>query len=362
MPSPGRVLALLVMLSTTWGVAAAPAQTIVVRHASPGKAVEVVFNGATAATATVNQAGDATMSLPLRTLAGRPETDATMYVDVCPERLLVGVVERGIDLPATGSDCTRRPIPGLFWIREVTTMVVDMAGPAPRMRFRQGPAPTAWLSDELPRVAGPRRPAPAGLTLFGGAGLAKPFDVARAACGDVAQCSDAGFRGAYAAGVTYWVIPYLAIEAGYMRPQKTELSGSGDRFRFDSALDADVFAILGKGGVPIGPVRLYGQYGLTYHQATFATTQTTDETTVTVTVDDQETTQTLKGGTQTIAIRTAGWGWTFGGGGEIWATPRVAVYGEAGIASLKGTAREGEGRLDEHVGFVRVGVKIRVTR
>ena len=136
-------------------------------------------------------------------------------------------------------------------------------------------------------------------------------------------------------------------------------SGSGQGFRFDGSFKADIFTAAGKVGVPLGPVRLYGKVGGAYQRSTTNTTQIMEARTVTV--DGVE--ETIPGGTAQYNLRTAGWGWIFGGGGEVWFSPAFAVYGEFGRLALKGSSREdenAEGLVDDRMYTVFFGIRLRV--
>jgi hypothetical protein len=318
-----------------------------VRGAAPGARIEAVVDAAPAGSATANPAGEATIVIP-RAL-GKNDADANIFVDVCADNLRrVLIVERGSAAAAPGEGCDRKEIPGLYWIRHVSTVVATMSEPTPRVLLRQGS-----FSFKPPRVFGPA----GGLIIFGGGGLTKVSDIGLFACGDVTPCSNHSSGWAGAGGVEYWVKPWLAGEAMYLKPANAKASGSGDAFRFDSVLKADVFSVAAKLGIPVARVRIYGKIGGAYHDATFETDQTVDDRTITVDGVDQ----TIKGGRQTYALRTQGWGWIYGAGLEVWTAPRFGLYFEAGRGQLKGKGVDNaDGSLDDHVGYVVLGGRIRV--
>ena len=96
-------------------------------------------------------------------------------------------------------------------------------------------------------------------------------------------------------------------------------------------------------GIPLGPVRIFGQGGGTYHEATNTTTQT------------------LGGDTQVIEIRTDGWSYTFGGGLEGWINDRFALYGEAGQTKIKGKERlAGQIQIDDTLTHYMFGIRFRI--
>jgi len=336
--------AIAVLLAACAG--AAQAQTVMVRGAAPGARIEVVVDTTPAGSTTANPAGEATIAIPRA--AGKDNAEANVFVDVCADNLRrVLIVERGKAPAAPGDGCARKDIQGLYWVRHVSTVVVTMGEP-PRALLRQGS-----FSFKPPRVFGP----PEGLILFGGGALTKVANIGLFACGDAIDCSNdnSGFGGA--AGVEYWLKPWLAGEAVYLKPANVKANGSGDGFRFTSIFKADVATFSGKIAIPVARVRMYGKVGGVYHDATFETDQTTDDRTVTV--DDVP--QTVKGGRVTYARHTQGWGWTFGGGLDVWLIPRVGIYGEAVYSQLKGNAIEnGEGTLDDHVNSIVFGARVRI--
>lgn len=351
MTNPCRPLALAAAIEMIVGVGVATAQTVIVRNAPPGSTIELVLNAATIGSAPADRAGDATLAVNVSANAGKTETDAHIYVDVCGNMRRVLLVEQGMQPPPRAGGCDRTEIAGLFLVRQVTTLVVDVGGSTPTMWLRQGPAPPEWLI----RGPGRDRPArvwsalPTGLVLFGGGGLVKFRDAIFLACGNVTECGGDDFPLGYTAGAAYWFSPFLAAEASYMTA-KLAVNGRGDNFRFNSFLDTDVLTVVGKGGVPLGPVRLYGQAGANYHRATSGTTQTLENVTGTT-------------GAQTFELRTAGWGWLFGGGAEAWVAPSFAIYGEVGRAALKGAARDnGEGAIDDRLTVILLGARVRIGR
>lgn len=325
---------------------AVQAQTIMVRGAAPGAKIEAVVDATPAGSATANPAGEATIAIP-RDL-GKDKTEANVFVDVCADNLRrVLIVERGKAPSVPGEGCERKDVPGIYWIRHVSTVVVTMTEP-PRALLRQGS-----FSFKPPRVFGP----PDGLIVFGGGGLTKVGNIGLFACGDSIGCSERSSGWGGAVGVEYWVKPWLSGEAMYVRPANVTANGSGDNFRFNSVFKADVATVTAKIGIPVARVRMYGKIGGVYHDGTFETDQTTTDRTVTV--DGQAV--TVKGGRVTYALHTQGWGWTYGGGLEVWLAPRVGLYFEAGRNQLKGKAVEkGEGSLDDHLNYILLGARVLV--
>lgn len=349
-----RTLVLAAVCHSMAGIGVAAAQTVIVREAPPESAVELVLNGNPVGSAAADDAGDAVIPMNLSALIGRSEMDANVLVDICGELRRVQVVERGMRPPPQGQGCDRREIIGVFFVRRVTSLVLHVGGPTPTILLVQGPYDL--------RERGPARAwstSPTGLVLFGGAGLAGARDAVDMACGNVSECSGDGAQGTFTVGAAFWITRFLGAEASYVRPGPVDARGTGDTFRFSSVFDADVATVAGMVGVPIGPVRLYGKVGTNYQQSTFSTTQIHDPQTIVI--DDVP--QTVEGITQTIALRTAGWGLLAGGGIETWVTPSFGLYAELSRAALRGDAVDnGEGASDEALTSLFIGVRIRIGR
>jgi hypothetical protein len=329
-----RLLPLAAVLSIA-AAATASAQTVILKGAKPGESVEVVVNDAPANTGTVAADGTATVTgnLPL-SASKRPEMDARLYLDACAGRRRVLIVNRN-QLPAPAPDgCTRSEVSGIYWVRQRSTVVVDVSKPIPDVLLRQGSYnPNAPV----------RRLAPKGLVLFGGGTLSKLADASLIACGDVSDCGGDGHVGGYSVGATLWVTRWLGLETSYLRPSKIVIDGNGGSFTFNNRIDLDVVNAIVKGGVPLGPVRLFGQGGMSYHEARNTMVQTIGEA------------------SQTVETHTDGWSYTFGGGLEGWITDRFALYGEVGKTKIKGKERLAEViRIDDSLMHYTVGVRFRV--
>lgn len=349
--SPWRLLALVAVLIVVVGVRAPAAQTVIVKGAPVGSTVELVLNTAAVGSAPADRSGYTTLVVG-QSANAKPEIDALVFVDQCGNRQRVLIVERGQPAAPLDSACVRREVTGLFVVRPISTLVVDVGVPNPTLLLRQG---------RFDPTSGPRvwTPSPAGLVVFGG-GTYAAFDLATAAaCGNVSNCAgvDSGFG--YTFGVAYWFLPFLAAEATYLKPASTNAMGVGSNYNFANSLDADVLTVAGTAGYPVGPVRIYGKAGATYHRALFATTETIDDSTITI----DNVPQTVPGGTQTLEFRTGGWGWIFGGGLEVWLNRTVGAYGEVGWASLKGKDLDGgEGVMDDKLFLILFGARVHLGR
>ena len=329
-----RLLSLAAVLNIA-AVAAAGAQTVIVEGAAAGDTIEVMVNGGAATTGTVGADGTGTVSttLPMSD-ANRPEMDARLAIDTCGTIRRVHIVERNRLPPALADGCTRSDVPGIYWVRQRSTIVVDVAGPIPDVLLRQGNYnPNAPV----------KRTVPTGLVAFGGGGIAKLSEAAGIACGNVPECGDEGYVGTYNLGATLWITRWLGIEGSYLRPSRMVVDGAGIGFTFTSEFDADIVNAVVKLGVPVGPVRIFGQGGGTYHEGT--TTMT----------------QTIGGASQVVETRTDGWGYTYGGGLEAWINDRFALYGEAGQTKVTGNERlVGQIEIDDKLTHYMFGVRFRI--
>jgi hypothetical protein len=330
-----RLLVAAAALNLTTG-GAAVAQTVLVRHAPPAETVELMLNAAKVASATTDAAGDTTLPLDLRVNnAGKEEIDANIFIDTCDKLHRVIVVERGQPIATQEPGCERRDIPGLYWVRRVNTLVIDVGGPNPTMMLVKGE-----YGLEPERTWG----TPGGLVAFGGGGFTSFRDAAFAFCGDTASCGK-NRRIAYTAGATLWLKPWVGVEGSYMKPRRLTAAGSGSNYSFDSRLDVDMATIAGVVGIPIHAVRLFGKAGTNFHYGKSTTTNTIDNA------------------SQTIETQTQGWGWIFGGGLEIWMAPAVALYGDAGFAGLKGDPiGGGEALFEDRLRYLTIGVRVHIGR
>ena len=353
-PIPLRRLALAAALVAFAGVRAS-AQTLIVRSAPPGSMIELTMNGGAPVTATADENGDATLTIPARAA----EADVQIHVDACGNLVKVLVVERGLQPSAADAGCERTDFPSTFIMRGVTTFVVDMA-PAPAVHVAQGPPPPSWVRRGPDLSTQPMLPwgtPRSGLAISAGAGFSTFSDAVTVACGNAASCDSHGVGGSVTLGAEYWVTRNIGAAIAYVKPADVTASGSGDTYSFDSRLASRMLTIAGKGGGPVGPARLYGIGGLVRHEATITSSNTINDRTVTV----GDAMQVIKGGTQAFAQKTTGWSWLAGGGAELWLTRWVAFYGEVTRAKVKGTPiGGGEGGIDDTATLIYVGARLRL--
>jgi hypothetical protein len=351
----GWVAAFFVSASLTPALVAA--QTLIVRQAPPGGVVEVAVGSDVAGSATADSLGDATVSL--KTFPRQPavEMSTQVFLDVCGTRRRVILVERSFQPPAVPDDCIRRAVAGFFVLRPVSTLVIEVGEVTPIVRIRQGPAPEAWLRHGPPPPPSLFTAAP-GLELFGGANFVTFRDAVGRSCGTLQGCSGKDFTPAYAMGAAYWVSPYFGAHASYLRAGTVKVSGTGAGYVFDTDIDVEALTISGIAGAPIGRSRLYGFVGMNRHRAAYVTTETTEDAVVV----ENGVPRTILGGTEVFVLNTAGWGWQFGGGFDVWVRPMLAFFGEAGSGPIKGSNQDApEGQTDDHITFLLVGARVRLS-
>jgi len=334
---------------TLVAAAAAQAQTVIVRSAPPGTTIEVVVNAETLGTATTDEAGNVAIPAGMFAAGGKRETDANLYVDVCPDKRRIIIVERGEPDPAQDVACIRTESLGLFLVRPVSTFVVNASTATPTVMLRQGPVSV------VPEPS--RESLPTGFVVFGGAGMGKFRDANQLACGNVEDCSGDEWDLTYTTGAEFWLSRFISAELGYVRRRELEIEGRGTGFDFASSLDSHLTTVAGKFGIPMGPVRAYAKGGTNYLRAATVHRQTMED--ITVEIDGEE--QVIEGGTVTSRLDFSGWGWLVGGGLEIWAKPSFAIYTEGGLAGMKGHPREdAEGSIDDRLTYFVAGLRIRI--
>lgn len=355
-----RLLVLAALLNLTAGAAIGAAQTVYVRNAKPGETIEVVLNGATAATAQADAGGEVRLALDL-SKTGKTEMDASIFLDGCDSGHHIVLNDRGTTPPppTPGGNCIRRDIQGVFWVRPINTLVVNFAADAnPSLLLVKGDYTPRDVAQAESTQKLPKRNAPTGLALYGGAIYGTYGDAASNACGNVSNCSGTSAGVGFTVGGTYWINRFIGVDGAYFRPRKMTATGSDTGYSFTSTLTTDVVTIMGKVGANSGIVRIYGQGGVDYHQATSTTSETVDPKTISVDGADV----TIPGGTQTFELKTDGWRYVFGGGLEVWVKPSWAIYGEGNYARLKGSRVGGgpEGEINDSLTYFVVGARLRV--
>jgi hypothetical protein len=357
MSMPSRLMRVaLSAILVTLGAGRAAAQTVIVRHATPASDVVVQLNEEPPHTVTADARGEATVTLGLP--ADTPESTVRVLVDTCGSQSTVRLISPGLTAPAPEANCTRNDAGATFVIRPITSFVIDATSAS--VRVRQGRAPENWYGEEADQlgtgagaIALPRE----GLSVYGGGGLAGYRHAVDVMCGAVSTCTASNARLGLEGGVAFWLTGFLGVEAAYVKPFKLKAHGDGTNYSFDSSRSAQLYTLAVNVGGRTHNVRLYGQAGANYHEATLTQTETIDDKTITVDGVDQ----VVTGGTQTFVLDTAGWGWLFGGGIEGWANGAVAIYAEGQYLQLLGNdINGGEGRMDDHMLLAMAGVRIRI--
>ena len=349
----GRSLVVSVVLHLAIGTTLASAQTVIVRHATPGTTVELVLDATQLGTAKVGIEGTATVAA---TTTIDVPLDVNVWVDMCNDTQRVILARRGAQLLAAAA-CRRTQIPGLYLVQRITTIVIDVRDTS-SLRLRQGPAYDTWLQDPGPTTAeASSAPLPplTGLTLFGGTGRSTTLNFKTQSCGNVACSGSAPIP--YSAGAVWWFNDFVGAEGRYSYLADETDEAAEDAFRFTTTREGGVVALTGRAGVRAGRLRPFGRAGLGLHRATLTTTQTTND--ATIVVNNVE--QTIPGGAQTLQMRTKGWAPVYGGGLEIWLSPSIGIYGEAQRMGLKGTDDRGSGiTVEDTVITAQVGLTIRL--
>jgi hypothetical protein len=344
MRSVWRLLALAAAVQVTLGVGTASAQRVMVRHLPVGTPVEIVLNGDAVGTGTVADDGDVTIPFVLPEKDGKAEMDANIHVDVCEKVRRVLIVDQSRSAPPPAEGCDRKEVSGLFWVRRVNTLVIDLAPSNPTVLLINGnytpPRPRTPEEEAAGDESTPHAPLPKGFVMFAGGGQFSLRDFTTTFCGNVA-CSGGGTALGLHFGATYWITRNFGVEGSYFNPQTLKVSG-GNGFAFDTGMRVDMWSVLGKAGVQAGAVRIYGQGGTNYHQSTVTTTET------------------ITAALQKIEFQTKGWNWVYGGGAEVW-IKKVAIYGEFDVAWIKGNARAGgEAKIDDRARMFLTGIRLHV--
>jgi hypothetical protein len=351
------VLASLAALLHVFTAGVADAQTVAVTRAAAGSAVEIVFNGTKVGSAVADASGVASVDINKLSDAGK-ELSVRLALDLCKDLVRVQMIDAGVMTPPEAG-CTRKDISGLYVTRRVTSFVIDVSQPAPAVWVAQGPAPGPWLNPNAPAGGEGRGYGvlPKGLVLGGGAGLAMFKNAVTDSCGNVTGCARDSGKWGLTAAAAVWLTPWLAAEVGIVNPLNVKVTGSGTGFHFTRTLETHVLSIVGKVGATAGPARIYGFAGPNYHWIQSNTSETIDESTIAV----GDTTVTIPGGTQNFGFSAPGWGWLFGGGVEIWAKRRFAIYGEGGWIPLKENNEfGGEAKINDRMIYLVGGIRIHV--
>lgn len=332
------------------GAAPASAQTVIVRHVPPGSTFELVLDAKEVGTAKANASGNATVTA--NSVDG--QMDVNVWLDVCDDVHRVILVRPGAPLPAGA--CRRTQIAGLYLLQRTTSIVIDTNSTA-SLLIRQGRVYDSWLTDSRSPVTRPvaglgpgssaeepvaSEPLPplTGLTLFGGAGLGSPQDFRSQACGTVGCSENSPLQ--YGGGIGWWFNDFLGVEGRYGYLGKLTAVSAGSDPQFSTTREGGFLAVAGRAGLRKGRFRPFGRAGLSLGRATLTTTQTIGD------------------GTQTLQMRARGWAPVFGGGVEIWLSPRLGLFADGQRLGLKGKDEGDSGAtMNDTLLTAQVGLAVR---
>ena len=335
------------------GATFASAQTVFVRHLTPGSTLELVVDSTPVGTAKADSEGLASVMA-----AGKvdPPMDANVWVDACSDKYRVILVRPGAQLSGD-SGCRRTQIAGVYLVQRVTSIVIDSRATS-SLLLRQGRVWDVWLKDPPPGVAqSSAEPLPplTGLALFGGAGLGSMMNFTSQSCGAVASCSDNAPM-LFSGGVAWWFNDFFGAEARYGYLGKLQVDASTDAFKFTTTREGGVLSFTGRAGFRKSRVRPFARGGLSLSRLTLTTTETVNETSVVI----DGVTQTVPAGTQILQLRAKGWAPVYGGGVEVWLSPRIGIYGDVQRIGLKGKDdRDADIHIDDAVITAQGGVTVR---
>src|SRR3954468_5096643 len=205
---------------------AVSAQTVYVRNAPAGSTVDVIVNSAVAGTGVVDAGGEAKVAFTLP--EGKTEMDSSVFVDTCDKARKVLIVDHTRPAPPPSEGCDRREIAGIYWVRPVNTVVVDVGGPTPALLLVRGsytpPKPTVEGQEEEHQS----RPLPTGLVMYAGGVFTTLRDFGTLACGN-ATCSQNTSGLGYTFGAAVWLTRFVGVEGAYLKPHEASVTG-GDGF------------------------------------------------------------------------------------------------------------------------------------
>ena len=349
-----RSSAVLCALYVVLGTSLASAQTVILRHAPPGSALELVLEANPVGAAKADAGGTATVTA--KSVEG--QMDANIWFETCDNDHRVILAKPGAALPTTA--CRRIQIGGLYLVQRVTSIVIDTSATS-SLLIRQGPAYANWLIDARPEVAkaatetetrtagsssasaAASKPLPplSGPTAFGGAGLGTTLHFGEQACGTVTCTWDEPIQ--YGGGIGWWFNDYFGAEGQYGYLGKLKVTANESDYQFSTTREGGFLAASGRAGLRKGRFRPFGRAGMSLGRSTLTTTQT------------------MGAGTETLAVRTRGWAPIFGGGLEVWLSPRLGLYVDGQRLGLKGKDDRDSGiEIDDTLLTAKAGVTLRL--
>ena len=198
----------------TGGRALAAAQTVMFRHAPPGEARRdgpERHQGGIRQRSTRRERRRVPLSL---SSTGKTEIDANIFVDICDKLHRVIVVERNRLPDPQQPGCARRDISGLYWVRPVNTLVVDVADGRPSLLLVKGS-----YNPERPRTGIPHR---AASSVYGGGTIGSFRDAISVSCGNVTNCKGDSTLAGFTAAARSGCCRILGAESTYVKPTGRE--------------------------------------------------------------------------------------------------------------------------------------------
>jgi hypothetical protein len=325
----------------------------------PGSTLELVIDAKEAGTAKADAGGNATVTT--KSIDSRSHIDANIWLETCDDVYRVILVPARAAIPTSG--CRRTQIGGVYVLQRMTSIVIDSSSPS-SVLIRQGRPYDSWLTDPRPELAKPvketdtqaagassasaspaSKPQPPliGPIVFGGVGLGTALNFEEQVCGTVTCTYNVPIQ--FSGGGGWWFNDFFGAEGRYGYLGKVTASGTETDFKFSTTREADYFALSGRAGIRKGRFRPFGRAGMSFDRATVTTTQTMGES------------------SETLAVRARGWAPVFGGGLEVWLSPRFGLFVDAQRLGLKGKDEKGSAiEVDDTLLTAQAGLTVRLGR
>jgi len=331
------------------GATFASAQTVILRHMLPGSTLELMLDAKQAATAKADAGGTATVTT--KNVDSRSQIDVNIWLETCDDVYRVILATPGAPMPAGG--CRRSQIGGVYVVQRKTSIVID-ASNASSLLIRPGPAYSSWLTDARPDVSKPVKEAESpvaskpqspltGPIAFGGVGLGTALHFDEQACGTVTCSWNVPIQ--FGGGVGWWFNDFFGVEGRYGYLGTLTATANESDFQFSTTREAGFLSVAGRAGLRKGRFRPFGRAGMSLDRTT------------------QTTTQTMGDSTETLAVRARGWAPVFGGGLEVWLSPRLGLFADAQRLGFKSKdERDSPIDINDTLFTAQAGVTVRLRR
>jgi len=364
MTFPGAVLVrrssvILFSAYAVLGTTLASAQTVVLRHIPPGSTLELVIDAKEAGTAKADAGGNATVET--KSVDSRGQIDANIWLETCDDVYRVILVPARAAIPTSG--CRRTQIGGVYVLQRITSIVIDSTSPSSVM-IRQGRPYDSWLTDPRPEAAKPVKeddtlagasPAASASTAskpqtpligpiaFGGVGLGTSLDFEDQVCGTVTCTYNVPIQ--FSGGAGWWFNDFFGAEGRYGYLGKITARAQETDYQFSTTRESSYLAASGRAGLHKGRFRPFGRAGMSFGRTTETTTQTMGES------------------KETLAVRARGWAPVFGGGLEVWLSPRLGLFADAQRLGFKSKdERDSPIEINDTLFTAQAGVTVRLRR